>query len=307
MTIKEEELFSLSLNYTDNLVPFELKKKNEKRRRYQAYMALDYFLGMTSYFDFFDLESFYISTQAKYYGQFWKKETIPSEFLFFSFFQFDPTFSSLLQKYQLNEQETGNLVILANPPESLPFFLDSFSFLFEGANQFKFLSNSINKSFFSKDFSFDSSINYSRELNVLLHKASENAIERFKTPLISREILFLTLIEEKEIRSRLGSILEELMPSYENWYLLRYQLIKRLHKKESALRTVVNKNQKFFGYLFNTQLTHFQFSTLLKNKYLNSRVGIFRKMIITKVLKKNCFETLIEETNNSIQCTNTRF
>jgi hypothetical protein len=307
---KKIDLFSLSLNapsdYTDPSKKTELKIKEEKRRRYQAYMMLDYFLCVVSYFDFFDFDSFFISTQAKYYGQFWKKKVIPSEFLFFSFFQFDPSFSELLQKYQINEEDTGNLVILANPLPIPNFFLQSFSFLFEGINKLKFYTNSLFPSFFSKDFSLDSSILYSRELNSLFEKASENALERFKTPLISSDILFLTLIEEKNKRSRLGKIIDELIPSDDNWYLLRYQLIKRLHQKETALRNEVDQNQKYFGYLFHTQLSNTQFSVLLKNKYLNSRVAIFRKMLIIDVLKKDYFEHIIEDTNKSIRVTNTR-
>jgi hypothetical protein len=307
MMKKKEEIISVSLDYSDPLVPLELKKKKEKRRRYQAYMTLDYFLGMVSYFDFFDSESFYASTQAKYYGQFWKKTIVPSEFLFLCFFQLDSSFSKLLNKYELNEETTGNLVVFANPPASLPFFRERFSFLFKGVDKFKFFSNSIIPSLFLKDFSFNTSITYSRELNLLFQKASENAIERFKTPLISREVLFITLIEERYMRSRLAAILEELMPSYENWYLLRYQLIKRLYKKEIALRNDINKNQKYFGYLFATQLTNSQFLNLVKNKYIDSRVGIFRKILITKILKQNCFKDLLEETNNSIQVSNSRF
>ena len=41
---------------------------------------------------------------------------------------------------------------------------------------------------------------YSTQVNLLFEKAAENALLRFKTPVITSEILFLTLMESTNIK-----------------------------------------------------------------------------------------------------------
>ena len=74
---------------------------------------------------------------------------------------------------------------------------------------------------------------------------------RFKTPVITSEILFLTLMENTE--SKAGKLIQTQILTSAEWHLLRYRLIKSLHKNESLIRSDVMKNQHYFAYLLKTE------------------------------------------------------
>lgn len=79
----------------------------------------------------------------------------------------------------------------------------------------------------------------SYEVHFLLEKAGENALFRFKTPIITPEILFITLMEEKN--TKVGKILNKILKNSLDWYLIRYKLIKRIHNQEMNIRGEIEK------------------------------------------------------------------
>ena len=52
----------------------------EKRRRNQAYKALDYILARVSYFDFFSSNAFTLALYSKYFTQLYTKKIVTSEY-----------------------------------------------------------------------------------------------------------------------------------------------------------------------------------------------------------------------------------
>jgi hypothetical protein len=89
----------------------------------------------------------------------------------------------------------------------------------------------VNFSFFKNVF-FNFEVRNSYELNLLFEKSAENSLTRFKTPVITPEILFITMMEEKH--TKVGKIIQKFLKTDTNWYLLRYKLIKMIHYQETS-------------------------------------------------------------------------
>ena len=90
------------------------------------------------------------------------------------------------------------------------------------------------------------------------------------------------------------------------WHLLRYRLIKSLHKNESIIRSEVTKNQQYFAYLLKTELSELEFNKLIDTDSLVTGVQLFRNMLITQLTQVNIFTLVFDEVKKSIQITNKR-
>jgi hypothetical protein len=142
-------------------------------------------------------------------------------------------------------------------------------------------------------------IPFSRELSLLFEKAADNAITRFKTPVITSELLFLTLLESKT--STNGKLLDELLGTRVDWNLLRYRLLKKLHASELTLRTEVVVNQHFFAYLLKTQLPEKEYQALIDKKLLGEGVSFFRDNLLKLTMEKNLSELLEKDIYRSMK------
>jgi hypothetical protein len=145
---------------------------------------------------------------------------------------------------------------------------------------------------------FDQEIDFSFELHKLFLKSSENCLDRFKTPIITPEILLVTLMEKEE--STVSRIMRKKVRNETEWYVLRFKLLKRLYYQEINVRNQVPENQRLFAYLLKTQLSEKNFETLIKKKLLAKAVEIFRDVLIKDLLKHNLFESFDYETYISI-------
>ena len=81
---------------------------------------------------------------------------------------------------------------------------------------------------FKKKISITSSPSYNYDVKIILDRAIKNAY-RFKTPVITPEILFLTILEEKETTG--GKLLKLLLDNDLNWNLLPKFLKNYITKK----------------------------------------------------------------------------
>ena len=262
----------------------------EKRKRAQAYLSLDYFLSYITYFDFFSNDAFQIALASKYLAQSWKKPMVTSDFLLFSFLDSNSPLVEILKDSNVTKNH-----------------LQCYLFNKDQKNIFVTLKNYLSHTFsnvFQPSF-LHPSIKFSHEVNLLFEKASENALIRFKTPVITPEILFITLMEEKQ--SRAGKIVSKIVPNSLDWYLLRYRLIKRIHSHEMNIRCEIEKNEHYFAYLLKTQLTELQFDRLIENSELFS-LGVlyFRNKLILEILQQNLIEHLEKEISKSMKITNNR-
>jgi hypothetical protein len=295
---KDEFLFNKkSSDYSDFQKTKEEKLSLEKRRRYQIYQNLDYRISVIGFFDLFSIDAFNLLKNAKFFAQGCGKKLVTSEILLLSFLSKDSALFHVLKKYELNTNLIGEYITDFNKisPRSFPQ---------KQTYNFKSFLNDVKGSFFIKDFSLMNKIIYSRELNKLFEKAAENALTRFKTPIISSEILFLTLMEEKT--SRFSKILKKFLKNDMDWYLLRYDLLKSLHSQESVVRNDVIKNHHYFAYLLKTQLSDLEFKKLMKEETFPERVSIFRNKLVREVLNLNLFELISHDIYFSIKATNNR-
>jgi len=267
------------------------KITEEKRKRNQIYMTLDYFLSLLSYFDFFSFESFEIAKNSKYLAQVCEKKKVTSEFLLLAFFYSSTKIISTLNEFNIDEKIVQDLIVKDI----------NFSNYIEGTFQNKVKKMS---EFFSPSTFFVNKIKYANEVNFIFEKAAENALTRFKTPIISTEILFITLFEEKKYLA--SKILSKLVKNETQWYLLRYKLIKNLHLKESSIREDIPSNHHYFAYLLRTQLSDTQFESLLKKENLLEGVLLFRNTLVAEILKVNLFDEIYKDINKSIKITNRR-
>lgn len=266
---------------------FEEKIKNEKRRRNQIYIALDYLLSILSYFDFFSFDAFIIAKRSKYLAKIYKESLVTSEFLLLPFIQSSTKISLFLKDFDITEDFFLKLYLSEKSEKNF-----SFNF-FTGIQQLRLNFVSDKKL-----------IDFSHEMNLLFEKASENALLRFKTPVITSDILFITLMEQKNCKA--SKFLKKALKTETNWYLLRYKIIKHIHYQESSIRSEVSKNQHYFGYLLKTQLNEIEFDRLIKNEILSTGISLFRNTLISNVLEKNLFTLVKKEIEKSIELTNKR-
>lgn len=258
----------------------------EKRKRHQTYKALEYLLSMSSYFDFFSADAFELSKTSKTLAYLCKKP-VTTDLFFLSYFYNDSQICKMLEKFEF--VKTLNENIYTYFPKLL---------LIEKATK-----KNVFKSFISFIFRFskktEKEIYWSNELCQIFEKAVENALIRFKTPIITSEILFITLMEQKT--NRISKIIRNCFQTEIEWYLFRYELIKIIHEQESTIRSEVSKNQQYFAYLLKSQLPDLSFKQLIEMEKLPEGVSSFRNHLISEVLKVNIFEKLLLDTRTSIK------
>ena len=259
----------------------------EKRKRHQAYITIDYLLGFLTYFDFFSNDTFQIVKNSVFFSKLVGKNTITSDVLLISLLDDKFELSKILKEYNLVQ---GSLLETFSNLENKPTGKNLFSSVFSQK---------------SKTLSIDEKeIVYSQEINQLFEKIVENALYRFKTPVVNPDLLFITFMEEKN--SKAGKVIAKLLKTEANWYLLRYRLIKRLHSQEVLIRGEITKNQHYFAYLMKTRFSEFDFNKLIKNELLLTAVSFFRNFLVKDILKQNLFQTLGDDISNSIKINNKR-
>lgn len=287
----------LSFNYSDPSKTKEEKIVEEKRRRYQTYKKLEYMLSAVTYFDFYSPTAVTIALHSKFLAQCCGRKIASSELLLLPFLAEDSSIAKLLNSFDLHESSIGEYICEFNR-------FSERSFIDNQIAKFKFFFHDLKDEFFLKDFSLSSEVKNSRELNAIFEKSAENAFFRFKTPVVTSEILFLTMLEEKH--TRVGKIIQTFIKNESDWYLLRYKLLKLIHADETSLRSNLKKSQLYFGYLLKTQLEESKFKTMLQNKAFSERVSIFRNKIIREVLDYDFREKFYKDVTRSIRLNNKR-
>ena len=278
---KKKYMTRLFLSNEVNSTEEQINK--EKRRRNQAYQAMDYILSRVTYFDFFSSNAFNIAVHSKYFTQIYNKKTVTSEYLLLPFFYCESNVSSFIADYPLTE----NILQIANPKKVMTSGI--------WWNPLSWFSTSKKK---AKSIKFNPKIEFSLEVNQLFEKAAENAMTRFKTPVITSEILFITLMEEK---TKVNKLIQEWLGNETEWQMFRYRLIKRLHNQESMIRSEVSKNQQYFAYLLKTELKEAEFEKMIETETLAKGTSLFRNTLISEIVKVDIFDLLWEEIRLNIK------
>lgn len=281
-------LFSLS---NPSVLESSKKIKFEKRKRSQTYSNLDYSLSKITYFDFFSVDAFQISKYAKYFAQYLNLESVTPELLLFSCFYCESSLSEFLEGYE-SEELFEKLFLIKNQEDDTktPFSFSNFTLFLDSFKEKVLIPNE--------------NIEYSHQVNQIFLKAADYASSHFKNPIITSEILFLTLMDEKKYSS--SKLIKKILKNEVEWYLLRYELIKHLHHHEANIRAEISKNRQYFGYLLKTELQEFNFKKLLKKEKLEEGVLLFRNLLILTTMQVNSFNLLFAEVKKSIPMTNKR-
>lgn len=270
---------------------FEEEINFEKRRRNQAYFALDYSLSRITYFDFFSADAFKIAKYTKYFAQLFNINVITPEILLLACFYCDSNLSKFLAPYDNEENLLSNLI------NKIELSKEKKSFMNENFRN-------ISQKFRIEPVIINQNVPYSREVNQIFTQSAEAASIRFKTPIISSEIIFLTLMEDKIYST--SKIIKKMVGSQSEWYLLRFKLIKHLHNQESNIRSEVSKNQQYFAYLLKTQLPEKEFDKLLETKNLKKGILLFRNTLVSEIMQIDLFKNIFNEIKKSIKVTNKR-
>jgi hypothetical protein len=257
-----------------NSISFEKKIKAEKRRRNQLHNSLEYFLSNFSYFDFFSQDTFLLSQHLKFLVFENPKIVKSSEILFLLFFDSKNQISFLLKNFGFDEKLFTQI------------FLKNFEI-----SKFRKIKNSLISPFSAK---IKNTEIFSPEIQFIFQKASENALRRFKTPIVTLEILLITLMETKNTKAY--KVLKKIIDNEADWYLLRYELIKSIHHHESSIRGEISINQQYFAYLLKTQISDAEFTTLIESESFPETVFLFRNTLISHVLSQDFFEEYLLDT-----------
>lgn len=266
-----------------------LEKVNlEKRRRHQVYTTLDYLISGITYFDFFSSDAFEIAKNSKYLAEICNKKSVTTEFLLLSFFYSDLELVKIFKEFKISEKRIARFIMKNNKVN----------------NSNKKDLKAVLEKFNTRTKNSQHSLDYSYEVNKIFEKASENALTRFKTPVINSAILFMTLLEEE--KSLASKMIKHILSSEIDWYLVRYKILKYLHSHESSIRSNIILNQHYFAYLLKTQLTDKQFSSLIEQNNLAESVALFRNDLVNQTLKINLTEILKNDTTMSMRIMNKR-
>lgn len=268
----------------------------EKRKRHQTYAAMDYLLSVGTYFDFFSADAFKLVKSTTELALKLNRP-IDTDLFFLSYFYCN---SSILKLFKSGEFQQK---LETNRDTYFPELIDLDPSL--GSSKTKKLSKFLKKLFRIKHpMEHSEEADYSHELLLIFEKASENALTRFKTPVITSEILFITLMEENS--TKISKVIKSCFDNEVDWYLFRYDLMKVIHRHESAIRSGVIKNQQYFAYLFRAQLSDFEFNNVIEKDDLRLAVKFFRRDLIRNTLKIDIYKRLLDDIHLSIKITNKR-
>jgi ATP-dependent Clp protease ATP-binding subunit ClpA len=196
------------------------KIKIEKRKRHQVYTTFDYVRSQSKKFDFFSYDSINIIQTANSLIQNFRQKKVTPEILLLSFFKEDLELTKILKKFnitfELLEEYLFHGYKITNSSD-------------QKVNIFSSLKRSLTF-LFEKQIDWKETIDTNYELKNLIEKSIENSY-RFKTPAITPELLFLTLLEENTLAANI--LLKKFLKTDLNWTLLRYEILKKLHNQET--------------------------------------------------------------------------
>ncbi len=273
----------------ENQANLKLLIKSEKRKRLQVYNTIDYLLDLSTFMDFYSKDLIQILNNSELFASAtinlnkigsYKNRKIEVEDILYSFFLTKTNLKNILNDYNLTSKDISKYFSYSfkkSAPSSI------FSYIKEmilPQTEPKF-----------QRIEWQDKPKFSEEVHFLFKNSIINAIDRFKTPVITSEIFFITLMESN---TKHAKIIKNSL-SEENWYMLRYKLIKNIHSEESSLRTDVAKSQKYFAYLLKSNLSELEFSRLLDLNLLGLSVEYFRNKLFKTSLKTDLLELVKED------------
>lgn len=180
----------------------------------------------------------------------------------------------LLKKSNINLNILNIIFFILNKKQNLTIFTNQ-------SNKIKNLKNS--SKFINKILLKILTISYSKSLNNFFEIITNQSLLDYKTPVITLENILINLLN--------------FYPFIKNnqiyLYLIRYKLLKRLHKQENILHNYIKKNNHFFLYLIKKTSIHLLKDISINN--LNNLITVYRNNLIFFSLKSNLNKLLQNE------------
>ena len=176
-------------------------------------------------------------------------------------------------------------------------------------------------------------IPFSLAVEKLLDKAVLQAVSRYRTPIITTDLLFVVLVEkilfylspnwnslnQNEKISKKCNESEKEFRKTARWFsnvfpkdvevellLLRYDLFKQIHKGEASLREQISVNQYFFGSIIKTEIPESKINELLENESFGSVVSEFRDILMKTAMEKNLQDQIYQDSLKELHLTSNR-
>lgn len=287
-----------------SLFPSELKslqsfkekepKFFEKRKRSQAYMYMQSLFSQITFFDFFTKDALDILILAKKIALILEEKVITEDILILAFYFSEGEFSFFFK----NENITSEIILETYFLKNSTNIKTQNSILMILKDQLKNRKNSFTELFLSPD-PIKQNLSFSPKLFFFLNKTLEIALEKYKTPVISSDVLLLSLLD-----SSAGNKLKKLLNSPEQWYRLRFKILKNLYREEDIIKNQLSLNQQQFAYLAKIYLSQKIFGNAIETQKIDKAIEVFRYKIISNLLSnpEEDLPKLIEkETYLSIQ------
>lgn len=264
-----------------NLSPKEI----EIRRRNEFYAYLDVLLSQTTFFDFFTKDSLKILYIAKKLAIYFLQKKIDEDLFLLAFFFYDSKMVSLLKQKGITEK-----LVLSHymKKKNIKGFSTRTIIVRQISHFLNFIFYPIRmiKNFVLNKIGFRPQIRKvkmrtSYSLLRFFEKTAELALERYKTPAISEQILFLSLLEGehgKFIREKLEA------QSKDTWLIIRFKILKSIYDDEFPIKNIFKPNKYRYAYLVRKLLSRKQYEVVLDFKALEALTDLFRTEIIKHFL-----------------------
>lgn len=319
-------------DFKKELKTFLINPKNkEKRKRHLANFFFQRIFSQSTYFDFFTKETIISLLIAKKIAQILKEPEINQEILLLSLCLSDHTILvSFLTKLNISKEELIKNYLSQKKYENFSmqlrkkleqkimtissnFFNNNLTFLtmfFSSQKSGSFLQKKLLKKIspkskiFLENFVFKKplkNIRFSYSLFLFFEQLMKISQEKYKTPIISTELIFLELLNSKAVK-----ILPKFLNSNFLFYELKYSVTKSLYKEETYLKEEIPKNRYYFSYLFKLGTEEgilkkmIEKEELLTNGDFLSKLFSLRKFLTKKIIRINILKYIQIEIFKSV-------
>ena len=244
----------------------------EKRKQIQIYTLFTFLSSSLSYFDF---SSFELMENFQEFTILKPKNTISS-------------FNDILLGICLFTQKNNYFI-----NKSLKNFLIDSSKL---AYKKKGVLSLFEKIYFTKNYKECKKI-LANEIKDFYEEAVKKSLVKYKTPVITSEIFFLTSISQNPIFFK--NFLKFFIKNQKQWFLLKYKLVRHIYFENYFLNNSINKNLLNYTYLLD------KYSFIKKTKKIGKNQiesNFFEQIfkIMKKFFRSKKKLTIIKKDNESI-------
>ncbi len=253
--------------------------KIKKYKKLSEIKIVDFFNSPTQPFDFLSKDLYVALSNSQKVSKLFSKKKISLKRMFMSIISCSDLVRSVFNDNFLFEENKKKNIFYA----FLNFIKKKKKFIKFKTKLFLFFNRKKEKGLAQQNICFSSSA-----LEVIL-KSLENAKSRFYTPIVTPEIMFLTILEGKW---KLSNKIKKKIKNNISLYSARQKLISKIYEDESIFKRSLDKQSMFFGYLLKKELRSCDYYKPEKNSFFNNlktKVFLFKKSLLERISKQNIF------------------